>query len=104
MNFDEFEDDELATKGKKAHGGRQEFDDFDDFEDLDEASPGKTRRRRPAGEPEVFCPSCGADIPAYAKRCPECGERLDHGSFCHYCGAEVSPNAHFCNNCGAKVS
>jgi predicted amidophosphoribosyltransferase len=97
MDFDELNDDEQEPKGRRGQRGRSEFDDLD----ADQPVRG---RKRPRGEPEVFCPSCGADIPFHAKRCPECGERLDFGSTCHYCGGEVSPNAHFCNNCGAKVS
>ncbi|HNS17571.1 MAG TPA: zinc ribbon domain-containing protein [Bacteroidales bacterium] len=103
MDFDEFEKDEPVSGGKKGRKGRQDFDDMDDLGDFDEGLPSKTRRRT-SSDPEIFCPSCGADIPPFAKRCPECGERLDFGSFCHYCGAEVSPGARFCSNCGAKVS
>lgn len=77
--------------------------DFDELDDSDEDRPLRGHRRG-RGEPEIFCPSCGADIPSHAKRCPECGERLDFGSSCHYCGAAVSPNARFCPNCGSKVS
>ncbi len=103
MDLEEFEEDESEPKGKRDRRGRGEFDDLDDYDNFGEDHPIKTRRRS-YSEPEIFCPNCGADIPAYAKRCPECGERLDFGSFCHYCGAEVSPGARFCPNCGVKVS
>jgi membrane protease subunit (stomatin/prohibitin family) len=50
----------------------------------------------------VKCPSCGAENPASAKFCNNCGAPLGKVK-CPNCGAENAPDAKFCNNCGAKL-
>jgi class 3 adenylate cyclase len=47
------------------------------------------------------CSSCGADQPAGAKFCNECGSPLATG--CPVCGASIVPGAKFCNECGADL-
>jgi class 3 adenylate cyclase/tetratricopeptide (TPR) repeat protein len=47
------------------------------------------------------CPNCGADQPAGAKFCNECGGTLVRA--CSSCGAAVPPAAKFCNECGADL-
>jgi ribosomal protein L40E len=71
------------------------------------------------GEVEKFiCSECGAEVPADAKECPQCGERFEvegvpetkppeepakKGSFiCSECGAEVSGEDDVCPNCGER--
>ena len=67
--------------------------------------------------PGVKCPKCGADLPANAKfclqcgekiaapasdtiTCPKCGESTPKGRFCIACGAPLNNK---CPNCGADV-
>ena len=47
------------------------------------------------------CASCGADQPAGAKFCNECGAPLANA--CPVCAAPVPPGAKFCNECGADL-
>src|SRR3569623_3268947 len=47
------------------------------------------------------CASCGADQPAGAKFCNECGAPL--AIACPVCAAPVPPGAKFCNECGADL-
>ena len=47
--------------------------------------------------------SCGAQNPAKAKFCYECGAKLATKSFCPNCGAAVKSNAKFCGECGTKL-
>jgi len=47
------------------------------------------------------CASCGADQPAGAKFCNECG--APQASGCPVCGTSVPPAAKFCNECGADL-
>ena len=47
------------------------------------------------------CPDCGAQLPAGAKFCGNCGKKL--GNFCPDCGAELMAGAKFCGNCGKKL-
>lgn len=49
------------------------------------------------------CVKCGADIPARAKFCPECGESQPTNKFCSNCGAKVASDAKFCPECGNKL-
>ena len=50
-----------------------------------------------------FCPNCGANNPAGAKFCVECGTKLSQKGKCPKCGAEVSAKAKFCPECGEKL-
>ena len=50
-----------------------------------------------------FCPNCGANNPAGAKFCVECGTKLSQRGKCPKCGAEVSAKAKFCPECGEKL-
>jgi class 3 adenylate cyclase/tetratricopeptide (TPR) repeat protein len=50
----------------------------------------------------VRCGKCGFDVPAGAKFCGECGNRLQ--VLCSGCGAEVLPNFKFCGECGTPVA
>ncbi|MGN0142917.1 MAG: SPFH domain-containing protein [Roseburia sp.] len=52
-------------------------------------------------ETRLVCSSCGANIPAESKFCPECGSRLE--AVCSQCGAKIIPGAKFCLECGNKV-
>ncbi|HEY3527634.1 MAG TPA: adenylate/guanylate cyclase domain-containing protein [Nocardioides sp.] len=47
------------------------------------------------------CTGCGADQPAGAKFCNECGAAMVSG--CPVCGSAVPPAAKFCNECGADL-
>jgi membrane protease subunit (stomatin/prohibitin family) len=48
------------------------------------------------------CPKCGADVPAGAKFCSKCGQKMGGGASCVKCGEELEPGTKFCSNCGAK--
>ena len=47
------------------------------------------------------CAACGAEIPANAKFCPECGSSIRR--VCPQCGRELSPTAKCCPECGKKL-
>jgi membrane protease subunit (stomatin/prohibitin family) len=49
------------------------------------------------------CPKCQAAVPAGAKFCPGCGEKIEAATHCTECGAEVPAGAKFCPGCGKKV-
>ncbi|MGN0819657.1 MAG: SPFH domain-containing protein [Christensenellaceae bacterium] len=49
------------------------------------------------------CAKCSADIPANAKFCPNCGEKVSLEKFCSQCGAKIAANAKFCPECGNKL-
>ena len=61
-----------------------------------------TDAAKPAGS---VCPKCGAQVPAGAKFCPGCGEKIEAvaGGFCPQCGQKLAPGTKFCPQCGAKV-
>jgi class 3 adenylate cyclase/tetratricopeptide (TPR) repeat protein len=48
------------------------------------------------------CPKCGADIPAQARFCLTCGEKLI--DVCPQCGKNLPARAMFCLECGAKLA
>ncbi len=49
------------------------------------------------------CAKCSNTVPANAKFCPHCGEKVNSEKFCPECGAKVSSNAKFCPECGNKL-
>lgn len=49
---------------------------------------------------QMHCPSCGAEIPASSKFCPECGFRTQERT-CS-CGFKLLPGNKFCPECGKK--
>jgi len=58
---------------------------------------------------EGTCPSCDADLPAGAVKCPECGSAVDNpgseewgGRECYACSARLYGDAMTCPDCGAK--
>ena len=59
---------------------------------------------------EILCPNCNAVLPADAKFCPECGEKITRPSppktltNCPKCGAKLPEGAKFCPECGEKLS
>ena len=58
-----------------------------------------------AGAPSVKCKKCGADLPAGAKFCLHCGEKvvlIDDKIICPKCGA-WTPNGKFCIECGSSL-
>ena len=57
----------------------------------------------PQGEGAV-CPKCGSKVPAGAKFCSECGEKMPVAQFCSECGTKLAPGAKFCSNCGHKLA
>ena len=92
---------------------------------------GLTGNRPNSPEPGAKCPKCGADLPANAKfclqcgekiaapagdtvLCPKCGESTPMGKFCiacgapliskcPNCGADLPAGAKFCLECGTKI-
>ena len=59
----------------------------------------------PAAQPAAAvaaCASCGAQIAAGAKFCPECGAKQAASAFCTSCGKEIPAGTKFCPECGAK--
>lgn len=51
------------------------------------------------------CSQCGADVPASAQFCNNCGNRMVRktaGRVCHVCGNALSSGAMFCETCGTK--
>jgi membrane protease subunit (stomatin/prohibitin family) len=51
----------------------------------------------------IACPKCSAWIPAAAKFCPGCGEKVPVGKACPGCGKETAPGANFCPECGQSL-
>lgn len=51
----------------------------------------------------AFCPSCGADNPAGAERCHQCGTFLQARD-CPQCGVSNPATANFCMRCGANMN
>ncbi|MBR4462790.1 MAG: SPFH domain-containing protein [Erysipelotrichaceae bacterium] len=51
----------------------------------------------------VYCPNCGAQLPAGAKFCMSCGQPLIASDKCPNCGSEIPEGAKFCLNCGTKI-
>ncbi len=59
----------------------------------------------PAAQPAAAvaaCTSCGAQIAAGAKFCPECGAKQAASAFCTACGKPIPAGTKFCPECGAK--
>jgi predicted amidophosphoribosyltransferase len=59
-----------------------------------------------ASSPEAKCAKCGAALPANAKFCLECGEKVapamqDNAVICPSCGKTVAKGK-FCPECGYK--
>lgn len=53
----------------------------------------------------MICKKCGHEIPAGAKFCTNCGEKIEDTSefkICPKCGEECRKDAKFCTNCGAN--
>lgn len=50
------------------------------------------------------CPACGGILPANAKFCFLCGEKLAGGILCPGCGKQLPPGARFCPECGQKIN
>ncbi len=53
----------------------------------------------------VDCPSCGSDVAATHRYCPQCATPLSGagGLFCEACRSPNPANAHFCYHCGAML-
>ena len=64
---------------------------------------------QPAAQPaEVKCEKCGAQLPAGAKFCLECGEKVvvkpsGNAVVCPKCGAQLPAGAKFCLECGTSL-
>ena len=48
----------------------------------------------------IVCPECGNTVPK-GKFCPECGHKFV--STCPKCGTTIAPGAKFCPECGEKM-
>jgi len=64
--------------------------------------------QQPAQEPAAACAKCGAQLPAGAKFCLECGEKVvaqeeKKGVACPKCGAQLPAGAKFCLECGSSL-
>ena len=51
----------------------------------------------------VFCPECGTKLDKNARFCFSCGARVQHNPVCPACGAQLVPGARFCPDCGTQV-
>lgn len=51
--------------------------------------------------PTIPCPSCQAQVPAGAKFCMGCGNKMQ--AECPSCHVALAPGAKFCMNCGQKM-
>ena len=53
---------------------------------------------------EMKCANCGTQIPASAKFCFHCGEKIELPKtiFCTECGSAMPADAKFCMNCGTR--
>lgn len=62
---------------------------------------GQTENRQNAN---LKCAKCGTQMPAKAKFCFNCGEKIEQPQniFCTECGAPMSADAKFCMNCGTR--
>jgi len=49
------------------------------------------------------CSSCGSELKAGAKFCPECGTPVAQERACSSCGGKLQPGAKFCPECGTKA-
>lgn len=58
----------------------------------------------PIQDKTVKCVKCGTDIPAGAKFCFNCGEKVEAPKivYCSKCGTQLSQEANFCMNCGTR--
>jgi ribosomal protein L40E len=80
---------------------------------------GKLPPTKDGKEEKFVCSECGADVPASADKCPQCGERFDDAKgaedakpqtaekgkdefVCTDCGAKVDESAKTCWNCGKE--
>lgn len=53
---------------------------------------------------QAVCPKCGASVPAGAKFCLSCGEKMaSNALFCPNCGKPLPAGSRFCSECGTKV-
>ncbi len=59
-----------------------------------------------AQQPAQKCPACGAEVPAGAKFCFNCGAKMEApvAATCPNCGAQLAPGAKFCPNCGTAIN
>ncbi|MEQ8155912.1 MAG: zinc ribbon domain-containing protein [Clostridiaceae bacterium] len=57
-----------------------------------------------SNQPSLNCTNCNSEIPAGAKFCLNCGEKVKTELFCPTCGEKMAPNAKFCPQCGNKLS
>ena len=69
---------------------------------LSGTTPPQPAAQPPATAATVACVSCGRQIAAGSKFCPECGAS-QAGATCPKCNAEVAPDAKFCPECGEKL-
>jgi len=65
-------------------------------------------KRNRVGELQMMCEQCGTEIPAYAKYCSGCGEKIqkevkDQQFKCGKCGALVNSNDSYCTTCGSRI-
>lgn len=51
----------------------------------------------------MFCKQCGKEIPADAKKCPECGALQGNAKFCQHCGEAIDVDCVVCPKCGKQV-
>ena len=75
---------------------------------LNEILTGPPLEEDPDLEGKFFCDACGAEVPADATVCPECGEPLENADVpeeslvCEFCGAQVMPDETVCPACGKR--
>ena len=78
-------------------------------DEREQAQSGKDSRRSSlehddevqAQSEELFCPSCGAEVPEGARSCPVCYKGVYRTCFC---GCQLPANERICPNCGADWS
>ena len=73
------------------------------MKDMMSGMAGNNQNQQPAAAGVVYCPNCGAQLPAGAKFCMSCGQSLLVKNVCPKCGSELPAGAKFCLNCGEKI-
>lgn len=66
-------------------------------------TPRQNAQSAPGNGQHVSCRSCGANMPAGANFCFNCGSRVQGDVYCGSCGEKVPSGSKFCLKCGNRL-